>query len=45
MNDNIGEYSPESYGCEILLQNTTLDKAKDTSFPNEAYRPCKRIES
>ena len=28
---------PSSYGCEILLQNTTLDRAKDSSFPNDAY--------
>jgi hypothetical protein len=28
---------PQEYGCEILLEKTTLDKAKDTSFPNDAY--------
>ena len=28
---------PESYGCQILLEKTTLDKAKDPSFPNDAY--------
>ena len=28
---------PDSYGCDILLQDTTLDKAKDPSFPNDAY--------
>ena len=28
---------PSSYGCEILLEKTTLDAAKDTSFPNDAY--------
>ena len=28
---------PSSYGCDILLQETTLDKAKDSSFPNDAY--------
>ncbi len=28
---------PSNYGCDILLQNTTLDKAKDPSFPNDAY--------
>ena len=26
-----------SYGCDILLQDTTLDKVKDPSFPNDAY--------
>jgi hypothetical protein len=28
---------PHEYGCEILLEKTTLDKAKDTSYPNDAY--------
>ena len=28
---------PSSYGCDILLQDTTLDKVKDPSFPNDAY--------
>lgn len=28
---------PSSYGCEILLQDTTVEHAKDTSFPNDAY--------
>ena len=28
---------PSSYGCDILLQDTTIDRAKDSSFPNDAY--------
>jgi len=28
---------PVRYGCEILLEKTFLEKAKDTSFPNDAY--------
>lgn len=28
---------PSNYGCDILLQDTTIDKAKDYSFPNDAY--------
>jgi len=28
---------PSRYGCEILLEKTTLQQAKDTSFPNDAY--------
>jgi hypothetical protein len=28
---------PHEYGCEILLEKTTLDLAKDPSFPNDAY--------
>ena len=41
---NMAEYSreektilPSSYGCDILLERTTLDKVKDPSFPNDAY--------
>lgn len=28
---------PSNYGCDILLQGTTIDKVKDPSFPNDAY--------
>ena len=28
---------PSSYGCDILLERTTLAKAKDPSFPSDAY--------
>lgn len=28
---------PQDYGCQILLENTTLEAAKDTSFPTDAY--------
>ena len=28
---------PHEYGCQILLEKTTLEKAKDASFPNDAY--------
>jgi len=41
---NMAEYGkeekvilPSRYGCEIVLEKTTIDKAKDTSFPNDAY--------
>jgi hypothetical protein len=41
---NMAEYGreektvlPSSYGCDILLQDTALDKVKDPSFPNDAY--------
>ena len=30
-------YNPASYGCEIVLENTTIEQAKDSSFPNDAY--------
>ena len=32
--DNQKLVLPHEYGCEILLEKTTLDKAKDSSFPN-----------
>lgn len=28
---------PSNYGCQILLENTTVDKAKDASFPTDAW--------
>lgn len=28
---------PSSYGCDVLLQDTTLDKVKDSSFPTDAF--------
>jgi hypothetical protein len=28
---------PHEYGCDIILEKTTIEKAKDTSFPNDAY--------
>ncbi len=39
MNDNPKESpsNPERYGCEILLEKTSIEQAKDKSFPNDAY--------
>lgn len=28
---------PQEYGCDVLLEKTTLEKAKDFSFPNDAH--------
>jgi len=28
---------PPRYGCQILLEDTTIEQAKDSSFPNDAY--------
>mgnify|MGYP003344865174 CR=1 FL=1 len=28
---------PSQYGCDILLEKTSIEKAKDSSFPNDAY--------
>ena len=40
---NMAEYEkdkkdilPFKYGCDILLEKTSLEKAKDSSFPNDA---------
>lgn len=35
--NNSKKILPREYGCEILLEKTTLEKAKDKSFPNDAY--------
>lgn len=29
--------SSNEYGCEILLEKTTIEKSKDPSFPDDAY--------
>jgi len=31
------ELNPKDYGLQILLEKTTLDIAKDSSFPNDGY--------
>jgi hypothetical protein len=28
---------PGKYGCDILLEKTTVEMAKDSSFPSDAY--------
>lgn len=33
----INKVLPHEYGCEVILENTTLENAKDSSFPNDAY--------
>lgn len=33
----INNILPHEYGCEVLLEDTTVEKAKDSSFPNDAY--------
>ena len=35
--NKINKVLPHEYGCEIVLEKTTLSKAKDSSFPNDAY--------
>tara|TARA_B100000530_G_C15892925_1_gene462157 strand:+ start:424 stop:774 length:351 start_codon:yes stop_codon:yes gene_type:complete len=29
-------FNPSDYGCQILLEKTTLDAANDKTFPNDA---------
>ena len=29
--------NPSDYGCEILLEKTTLEKASDVNYPTDAY--------
>jgi hypothetical protein len=36
-NENILNTMPHEYGCQILLEKTTINLAKDSSFPNDAY--------
>ena len=33
----VNKVLPHEYGCEIVLEKTTLEKAKDFSFPSDAY--------
>ena len=33
----MSDIKPEDYSCEILLEKTTPEKAKDSSFPTDAY--------
>lgn len=28
---------PSKYGCEIVLEKTNIERAKDSSFPSDAY--------
>lgn len=34
---NEKEVLPHRYGCEVLLEKTTLDKVKDPYLPNDTY--------
>ncbi len=33
----INRVLPHEYGCEIILENTSIEKAKDSSLPSDAY--------
>ena len=34
---NENQILPQDYGCQILLENTTLETANDATFPTDAY--------
>lgn len=34
--NNINPNDPSAYGCQILLEKTTIEAANDKSFPNDA---------
>ena len=36
INSETSAINPSSYGCEIILEKTTMDKVKDKSFPTDA---------
>jgi hypothetical protein len=31
------DLNPADYNCQVLLEKTSVDAAKDSSFPNDAY--------
>ena len=31
------KFDPADYSCEILLEKTTMDKAKDPKYPSDAF--------
>jgi hypothetical protein len=33
----VNKVLPHEYGCELLLEKTSLEKVKDPSFPSDAY--------
>lgn len=36
LNFETGAINPSNYGCEIILEKTTIDKVQDKSFPTDA---------
>ena len=35
--ENTVKFNPFDYSCELLLENTTLEKANDKKFPTDAF--------
>ena len=44
LNTDSGAVNPLKYGCEIILEKTTMEKVKDKSFPTDA-RIVKYVEN
>ena len=40
----VKRFNPSDYSCQILLENTTLEKADDKSFPSDAYLVWYNVE-
>ena len=41
----MSDIKPEDYSCEILLEKTTPEKAKDSSFPTDAYNVTYTVDA
>ena len=35
--ENTVKFNPSDYSCELILENTTLEKANDKKFPTDAF--------
>ena len=33
----VSGFDPASYSCQVLLENTTLEKANDKSLPSDGF--------
>ncbi len=31
------KFNPSDYSCEVLLEKTTMEKARDPKFPSDAF--------
>ena len=40
----VNRFNPSDYSCQVLQENTTLEKAKDKSFPSDAYLVWYNVE-
>ena len=40
----VNRFNPSDYSCQVLQENTTLEKANDKSFPSEAYLVWYNVE-